>query len=113
MEIEIQDICPDEIMLKKEDKEKDKHETLSSQLSCKETLTCWDLLDQPSSALDDIYSKNDKLNGIDASEVLTKHKSKKPSVRPYISINDLNNSDDEPYLNKPKPAIEIGVTFDF
>lgn len=35
------------------------------------------------------------------------------SIYPYVRINDLNNSKDAPYENKPKPAIEIGLKFTF
>jgi len=50
---------------------------------------------------------------VDPSDVLQKPKWERPSVRPYIAFNDLNNSDDAPYENKPKTAIEIGISFDF
>lgn len=36
-----------------------------------------------------------------------------PSIMPYAKVHDLNNSKEEPYVNKPKPGIEIGITFDF
>jgi len=55
----------------------------------------------------------DPLDGIDPNEVFKKPKPKKPNPRPWIAFSDLNNSDDAPYENKPKPAIEIGIAFDF
>lgn len=64
-------------------------------------MSSWDLL------------SGDPLDGIDPSEALCKPKPKKPSVRPYISIADLNNSIDSPCENKPKPAVEIGLKFEF
>ena len=42
-----------------------------------------------------------------------KNRFDKPNVRPYIAITDLNNSKEEPYLNKPKRAIEVGIKVDF
>lgn len=36
-----------------------------------------------------------------------------PSVKPYIAIVDLNNTKEEPYVNKPKRAIEVGVEVGF
>lgn len=53
------------------------------------------------------------MNDEDASKVLMKKKHRKPDIRPYLAINDLNNSDDEPYLNKPKNAVEIGFMVEF
>lgn len=32
---------------------------------------------------------------------------------PYITFVDLNNTHDNPYENKPKSAIEIGLKFTF
>ena len=46
-------------------------------------------------------------------EGFQKHKNAKPNPRPYVSVNDLNNTKEEPYLNKPKAAVEIGVKFEF
>lgn len=40
-------------------------------------------------------------------------KKRVPNVLPYVRIDDLNNSKDAPYENKPKPAIEIGLKFTF
>lgn len=70
------------------------------------------LAQQDLSTFDALYG-NDPLDGIDPSKVLAKQKTKKPNPRPWIAFNDLNNSDDAPYENKPKPAIEIGIAFDF
>lgn len=33
-------------------------------------------------------------------------------IKPYIQSKDLNNSGDEPHVNKPKPAWDIGIKFD-
>ena len=77
-----------------------------------EPLTYWNVLkNQTSSALD--LLSGDPLGGVDPSQVLCKPKPKKLNSRPWIAFNDLNNSDDSPYENKPKPAIEIGIEFDF
>ena len=70
------------------------------------------LAQQDLSVFDALYG-NDQLDGIDPSKVLTKQKPKKPNMMPYININDLNNSKDDLFVNKPKPAIEIGITFGF
>lgn len=77
-----------------------------------EPLTYLDVLKSQTSSVWDLLS-GDPLAGVDPSQVLCKPKPKKLNPRPYIAIDDLNNSDDEPYLNKPKPAIEIGIEFDF
>ena len=37
----------------------------------------------------------------------------KPTMMPYASIVDLNNSKDAPYENRPKKAIEVGLKFEF
>ena len=65
------------------------------------------------SSIYDLISDGSLMNDEECGKILEKHKDEKPNIRPYIAINDLNNSDDEPYLNKPKPAIEIGIEFDF
>ena len=104
--IEKEKMNHDEIILKKKDED-----GLSVQLSS-DDLTCWDLLDQTSSLLD-TYDIGKSLDKINFDEIIEKQKHKKPNIRPYVAINDLNNSDDEPYVNKPKPAIEIGAIFDF
>ena len=70
-----------------------------------------DLL-QTSSVYDFISDKS-MITDEKCRDMLEKRKDEKQNVKPYIAINDLNNSDDEPYLNKPKPAIEIGIEFDF
>lgn len=77
-----------------------------------ESLTYWNALkNQPSSAWDIL--SGDPLGGVDSNQVLCKPKPKKSNPRPWIAFNDLNNSDDAPYENKPKPAIEIGLKFEF
>lgn len=77
-----------------------------------EPLTYWDALKSQTSSVWDLLS-GDPLGGVDPSQVLCKPKPKKPNPGPWIAFNDLNNSDDAPYENKPKPAIEIGIAFDF
>ena len=77
-----------------------------------EYLTYWDALKNQSSSAWDLLS-GDLLEGVDPSQVLCKPKPKKLNPRPWIAFNDLNNSDDAPYENKPKPAIEIGLKFEF
>ena len=75
-----------------------------------ETLSFLDLL-QTSSVIDLIES--DPLLTDEELEGFQKKKPTKPNPRPYISVNDLNNTEEEPYLNKPKAAVEIGVKFEF
>lgn len=77
-----------------------------------EPLTYQDVLKNQTSSVWDLLSGN-PLGGVDPSQVLYKSKPKKPNLRPWIAFNDLNNSNDAPYENKPKPAIEIGISFDF
>ena len=107
----IVDACdedPDSILAGKKTNQQD----ATGMLSDDEPLTYWDVLKNQTSSVWDLLS-GDPLSGIDPNEVLKKPKHKKPNPRPYISFNDLNNSDDAPYENKPKPAIEIGIAFDF
>ena len=77
-------------------------------------LSYWDILQREiqTSSVWDLLS-GDPLEDVDLDEVLQKKKTEKPKLRPYVSFNDLNNSDDAPYENKPKPAIEVGIAFDF
>lgn len=78
-----------------------------------ESLSYWDSLKKSqTSSVQDLLGR-DCLEEVDSSEVLCKPKPKKPNLRPWIAFNDLNNSDDAPYENKPKPSIEIGIAFDF
>lgn len=77
-----------------------------------ESLTYLNVLKNQTSSVQDLLSV-DHLGGVDPSQVLCKPKPKKLNSRPWIAFNDLNNSDDFPYENKPKPAIEIGIAFDF
>ena len=42
-----------------------------------------------------------------------KNGSQMPRVRPHIAIVDLNNTKDDPYVNRPKRAIEIGIKGEF
>ena len=96
--------------IQSEPRSQDACDNLSSELD--EPLTYWDVLKSQTSSVWDLLS-GDPLGGIDPSQVLCKPKPKKPNPRPWIAFNDLNNSDDAPYENKPKPAIEIGIAFDF
>lgn len=77
-----------------------------------ESLSYLDAFKNQSSSVWDLLS-GDPLGEVDPSQVLFKSKPKKPNPRPWIAFNDLNNSDDAPYENKPKPTIEIGIAFDF
>ena len=77
-----------------------------------ESLSYLDAFKNQSSSVWDLLS-GDPLGEVDPSQVLFKQKPKKPNPRPWIAFNDLNNSDDAPYENKPKPTIEIGIAFDF
>lgn len=84
----------------------------SAATSADEDLTYWSWLKNQESSVWDLLS-GDPLAGVDPADVLCKPKPKKPSIMPYVSITDLNNSDDAPYENKPKPAIEVGLKFEF
>lgn len=77
-----------------------------------ESLTYWNVLKNQPSSVCGILS-GDHLGGVDPSQVLYKPKPKKSNPKPWIAFNDLNNSKDAPYENKPKPAIEIGLKFEF
>lgn len=80
-------------------------------------LTWWEAIDQLVADLSALDIAEQECNmfpdGMDPGDALVKQKPKKPSVKPYISFNDLNNSKEEPNVNKPKPAIEVGVEVEF
>ena len=76
-------------------------------------LSFWSMLSSQTSSVYDFIDNDSLLNDEEAGEMLMKKKHRKPDIRPYLAINDLNNSDDEPYLNKPKNAIEAGIIIDF
>lgn len=61
--------------------------------------------------LDPQNSNTSLSNCID--EWLKPQKKEKLNVAPYVSIVDLNNSKEEPYKDKPKNAIEIGINVKF
>lgn len=85
---------------------------MSAATSADEDLTYWSWLKNQESSIWDLLS-GDPLVGVDPADVLCKPKPKKPSIAPYVSITDLNNSSDALYENKPKPAIEVGVEVSF
>lgn len=85
---------------------------MSAATSVDEDLAYMSWLKNQESSVWDLLS-GDALGGVDPENVLCKPKLKKPNLRPWIAFNDLNNSNDSPYNNKPKPAIEIGISFDF
>lgn len=93
-------------------KMKSQQNTKTNTIEDDELLSYWDTLKNQTSSVWDLLS-GDPLDGVDQSEVLQKTKPKIPNLRPYISFNDLNNSKDARNINKPKPAIEIGIAFDF
>ena len=110
-ELRRQDACdedPDFILTGRKKAE----EKQTTEKDADEPLTYQDVLKNQTSSVWDILSGN-PLGGVDPSQVLYKSKPKKPNLRPWIAFNDLNNSNDAPYENKPKPAIEIGISFDF
>ena len=96
--------------IQRELRRQDACDNLSSDLD--EPLTYLDVLKSQTSSIWDLLS-GDPLSGVDLSQVLYKPKPKKLNLRPWIEFNDLNNSNDAPYENKPKPSIEIGIAFDF
>ena len=81
---------------------------MSAATSADEDLTYWSWLKNQESSVWDLLS-GDPLEGVDPTDVLCKPKPKKPSIALYVSITDLNNSNDSLYENKPKPAVEVGV----
>ena len=85
---------------------------MSAATSADEDLTYMSWLKNQDTSVWDLLS-GDPLEGVDPANVLCKPKPKKPSIMPYVSITDLNNSDDSPYENKPKPAIEVGIQISF
>ena len=85
---------------------------MSAATSADEDLTYQSWLNSQESSVWDLLS-GDPLGGVDPTNVLLKPKVEKPSIMPYISITDLNNSDDAPYENKPKPAVEVGLNISF
>ena len=87
-------------------------EILSAAASADEDLTYWSWLKNQESSVWDLLS-GDPLGGVDPADVLCNQKHKKSSIMPYVSITDLNNSDDSPYENKPKPAVEVGIQISF
>ena len=110
-ELRRQDACdedPDFILTSR--KKAEEKQTIEKDAD--EPLTYQDVLKNQTSSVWDLLSGN-PLGGVDPSQVLYKSKPKKPNLRPWIAFNDLNNSNDAPYKNKPKPAIEIGISFDF
>ena len=96
--------------IQRELRRQDACDSLSSDLD--EPLTYLDVFKSQTSSVWDLLS-GDPLSGVDPSQVLYKPKPKKLNLRPWIEFNDLNNSNDAPYENKPKPSIEIGIAFDF
>lgn len=70
-------------------------------------------LSSETSSVYDLIDQDDLLNGVDPDSILVKHKPQKPSILPYAKINDLNNSKNEPNVNKPKGAVEIGLKIEF
>ena len=81
---------------------------MSAATSADEDLTYMSWLKNQDASVWDLLSGG-HLGGIDPANVLCKPKHKKPSIMPYVSITDLNNSDGSLHDNKPKPAIEVGV----
>ena len=69
-----------------------------------------DLLDV-SSAYD--FIAGDLMTDEECGEALQKNGYDMPSVKPHVAIVDLNNTKEEPYVNKPKRAIEVGVEVGF
>ena len=87
-------------------------EILSAAASADEDLTYWSWLKNQESSVWDLLS-GDPLGEVDPADVLCNQKHKKSSIMPYVSITDLNNSDDSLYENKPKPAVEVGIQISF
>lgn len=73
---------------------------------------------QEISSILDLYDRDNPFpSGVSPEDVLKKQSPldgwKKLNPKPYIAFADLNNSKDAPYENKPKPAIEIGLSWEF
>lgn len=86
---------------------------LSDDSSTSMTLTFLDLLAQDDNALSLLYPEF--AISEDEAMRLQKEKQEKPSIMPYVAINDLNHLDDESTVDeiKPRPTIEIGIMGDF
>ena len=49
----------------------------------------------------------------DAKHASFKTSANEVHIKPYANVVDRNNSPDEPNVNKPIPAIEVGISIDF
>lgn len=94
----------------------------NSQVSCSDPLTYWDALmtSSDTSSIWDLYDRDNPFpQGVSPDDVLKKEsllqkiKKNLPNPMPYVAFVDMNNSEDSPYKNKPKQAIEIGLKFEF
>lgn len=82
-------------------------------ISTTEKLSLFDTLGE-GDPLSVLYAYGDELPaGIDPDDVLRKIHDKPMNPMPYIAFTDLNNTKENPYENKPKNAIEIGLKFTF
>lgn len=82
-------------------------------ISCNEKLSLFDMLGEGDS-LSVLYSCQDEFPaGINPDDILQKTIRKSINPMPYIAFADLNNTRNNPYENKPKNAIEIGLKFTF
>jgi len=91
---------------------------LSADPALDEPLTLMDLLKTPDPMLSVLYPDTPPSYFADKGDVFTKPKNpieryQDAPIKPYIKTRDFNNSEDEPYLNKPKPGIEIGIKVSF
>lgn len=79
------------------------------------SLSPWSLLSCDNFAIDDVAGVNKSISNEEAGNMLQQKQNDNHgiSVKPYIKLRDLNNSKEEPYLNKPKPAVEIGLKIEF
>ena len=78
-------------------------------------LSPWSLLSCDGLSMYDTLDPSKMIADEEAGKLLEKKSSHKNEVtiKPYITLNDLNNTKEEPYLNKPKQAIEIGIKVEF
>lgn len=82
-------------------------------ISDNEKFSPFDMLSE-SNPFSVLYAYQDKIpSGINPEDILHKTIYKPINPMPYITFVDLNNTHDNPYENKPKSAIEIGLKFTF
>ena len=83
----------------------------STAMGSEPTFTFMDLL--ALSACSDILCHDVEMTEQQMSQLRTQDEKSKLHIKPFIDVIDMNNSDDDPYANKPKPAVVIGIKGEF